>query len=337
MILASPPGQRAELVGSDIAFVVGDFFEAGDLQTLTVFDCGDKIAGLKQALMGARIEPGNAPAQHFHLEPAATQVFPVDIRYFELAAQRRLQLTGNVNHVIIIEIEPRDGIVRLRLAGFFLDADRPALPVKGHDAVALRVLHPVAENESPRGHPARLLEGARESLAIEDVVSQNQADIILPDKRCADDEGLGKAAGVGLFGIGKRQAQLGAVAEKLAIKRQIAGRGNQQDLPDPGQHEDRQGVIDHGLVEDRQKLLGDGGRHRVEPRAGTAGEDDAFHYRILQVYPASTRVFSFSAISRSAAIIMSMSWSKLTFGCQLSSLRARLASPRRTSTSVGRK
>ena len=40
---------------------------------------------------------------------------------------------------------------------------------------------------------------------------------------------------------------------------------------------DLQRIVDHGLVVDRQQLLGGHERERVQAGAGPAGEDDAFH------------------------------------------------------------
>ena len=52
-------------------------------------------------------------------------------------------------------------------------------------------------------------------------------------------------------------------------------RRDHEDLADPGEHERAQRVEDHRLVVDREQLLGDDPRHRVQPRARPAGQDDA--------------------------------------------------------------
>ena len=45
------------------AFVHGDFFEAGDLEALALFDSLDVVGGFHQAVVGAGVEPGEAAAE----------------------------------------------------------------------------------------------------------------------------------------------------------------------------------------------------------------------------------------------------------------------------------
>ena len=54
-------------------------------------------------------------------------------------------------------------------------------------------------------------------------------------------------------------------------------RGYDQDILEPGQHEHRQGVVDHGFVIDGEELLTHYPGDRMEARARSAGEDDSFH------------------------------------------------------------
>ena len=53
--------------------------------------------------------------------------------------------------------------------------------------------------------------------------------------------------------------------------------GDHQDVPDPGQHQRGQRVVDHRLVVDRHELLADAEGDRVQPGAGAAGQDDSAH------------------------------------------------------------
>ena len=55
------------------------------------------------------------------------------------------------------------------------------------------------------------------------------------------------------------------IAQQLLEPRLILRRGNDQHLPDPGQHQHREGVVDQRLVVDRQQLLGDALGNRVQP------------------------------------------------------------------------
>ena len=99
------------------------------------------------------------------------------------------------------------------------------------------------------------------------------------DELFSDHEGLGETVRRGLLGILKSDAELGAIAKKLAEIRQIVRSGNDQDILDPRQHQDGERVIDHRLVIDRHELLAHGDGQWIEPSAGASGEDNSFSFR----------------------------------------------------------
>ena len=120
-------------------------------------------------------------------------------------------------------------------------------------------------------------QGLCERLAVEDVVAQHEADVIAADKFFADDEGLGKPVWAGLHGVLQADAEVRTVAEQAAEGGVVFGRGDDEDVADAGKHEHGERVINHGFVVHWQKLLGYAACDGVEPCAGAAGEDDAFH------------------------------------------------------------
>src|SRR5262249_15255964 len=73
------------------------------------------------------------------------------------------------------------------------------------------------------------------------------------------------------------EAQRAAVTEQPPEGLLLVGRRDHQDVADTGEHERRQGIVDHRLVVDREKLLAHGERERMQPRAGPAGENDPLH------------------------------------------------------------
>ena len=121
------------------------------------------------------------------------------------------------------------------------------------------------------------LQQAGEAGAVEDVVAEHQRRVVVADVVGADEEGLGEAVGGGLLGVGDVKAEFVAVAEQASEAGQVVGCADEQDLPDAGEHECRQRVVDHRLVVDRQQLLGHRAGDRVQPGSGAAGEDDALH------------------------------------------------------------
>ena len=110
-------GEAAELVGVDIAEAVGDLLGAGDLEALAVLDGLDEVGGVEQGVVGAGIEPGEAAAEDLGAEFAAVEVPGVDVGDFELAARAGLEIAGNVDDLVVVEIDAGDSIAGLRFEG----------------------------------------------------------------------------------------------------------------------------------------------------------------------------------------------------------------------------
>ena len=114
-------------------------------------------------------------------------------------------------------------------------------------------------------------------LAMDQIVAECQRAGLAGDPVAADQEGLGDAVGPGLLGILEAHAEPGPVAKQAAELRQVLRRRDHHDVADAGEHQGRQRVVDHRLVVDRQQLLGRSQGHRMQARAGAAGQQDALH------------------------------------------------------------
>ena len=277
--LAVGLGRLLQLGGRDPAVLPGDLLGDRDRQVLGVLHGADELRGLVQALHGAGVEPRVAAAEGDHGQRPLLQVHLVERRDLQLATGGGLDLVRLGGHVARVEVQAGDGVGALGLGGLLLDGDGPPLAVELHDAEALGVVHVVAEDRGP----ARLgvLDGARqvaaEAVAVEDVVAEHQRARLAGDEVLADGEGLRQAVRARLLGVGQVHAVARAVPEQALEVGQVGRRGDDQDVPDARQHEGGQRVVDHGLVVDRQQLLGGHERERVQAGAGPAGEDDAFH------------------------------------------------------------
>ena len=268
-----------QLGGRDPAVLPGDLLGHGHGQVLGVLHGADELRGLVQALHGAGVQPRVPAAQCHHGQRPLLQVHLVERRDLQLAAGRGLDLVRLGGDVARVEVQAGDGVGALGLGGLLLDGHGPPLRIELDDAEALGVVHVVAEDRGA----ARLgvLNGARQvarqAVAVEDVVAQHQGARLAGDEVLADGECLRQAVGARLLGVGEVHAVARAVPEQALEVGQVGRRGDDQDVPDARQHEGGQRVVDHGLVVDRQQLLGGHERERVQARAGPAGEDDAFH------------------------------------------------------------
>lgn len=277
--LAVGLGGFLQLGGRDPAVLPGDLLGHGHGQVLGVLHGADELRGLVQALHGAGVEPRVAAAQGDHGERPLLQIHLVERGDLQLAAGRGFDLVRLGGHVTRVEVQAGDRVGTLGLRGLLLDGDGPALAVELHDAEALGVVHVVAEDRCPTG--LCVLDGARQvagqAVAVEDVVAQHQGARLSADEVLADGEGLRQAVRRGLLRVGEVHAVARAVPEQALEVGQVGRGGDDQNVPDARQHEGGQRVVDHGLVVDRQQLLGGHERERVQARAGPAGEDDAFH------------------------------------------------------------
>ena len=268
-----------QLCGRDPAVLPGDLLGYRDRQVLGVLDGADELGGLVQALHGAGVQPRVAAAEGDHGQRPLLKVHLVERGDLQLAAGRGLHLGGAGGHVARVEVQAGDGVGALGLGGLLLDGDGPPLAIELHDAEALGVVHVVAEDRGAARlcvlHGARQV--ARQAVAVEDVVAEHQGARLAGDELLADGERLRQAVRRGLLGVGQVHAVARAVPEQALEVGEVGRGGDDQDVPDARQHEGGQRVVDHGLVVDRQQLLGGHERERVQARAGPAGEDDAFH------------------------------------------------------------
>ena len=96
--------------------------------------------------MRAGVEPCKAASECLHLQFAILQELLVDGGYLQLATGRGLHVLRHAHHLVGVEIEADDGIVRLGLLGLLLYREAVALAVELRHAVALGVVDPVAED-----------------------------------------------------------------------------------------------------------------------------------------------------------------------------------------------
>lgn len=277
--LAVGLGRLLQLGGRDPAVLPGDLLGDGHGQVLGVLHGADELSGLVQALHGAGVQPRVAAAEGDDGQRPLLQVHLVERGDLQLAARGRLHPMGLGGDVARVEVQAGDGVGALGLGGLLLDGDGPPLAVELHDAEALGVVHVVAEDRGAARlgvlHGARQV--ARQAVAVEDVVAQHQCARLAVNELLADGECLGQAVGARLLGVGQVHAVARAVPEQALEVGEVGRRGDDQDVADARQHEGAKRVVDHGLVVDRQQLLGGHERERVQAGAGPAGEDDAFH------------------------------------------------------------
>ena len=171
------------------------------------------------------------------------------------------------------------------MLGLLLDGEAVAVLVELGHAVALGIIHPIAEHGGlfvffRRTHS--LTQHLAETVALEDVVAEHQTGAVVADEIRTDGERLSQAVGRRLLGVFEMHAVVAAVTQKTLESGQIERCGNNQDFADAGQHEHRYGIVDHGLVIDGHQLLGYPLGDGIQAGAGASGQYNSFHTLCLE-------------------------------------------------------
>src|SRR5271157_5096338 len=269
-------GEQFDLRGGNESHSVSNLLDTGDLEALPGFDGLDVVRGLDQRLHSAGVKPGESSAEDFNPELLALEINPIDIGDLEFTTGRRTHCSGDIEDLIIIEVQPGYRVVRFRASRFFLDRKNAAFDIELDNAIALGILDRIGEDRCSAGLVARAFQHPLESLAVEDVVSQDQGDVVFTYELPANEKCLGQSTGTWLHGVPDGEADLSSIPQDPLKILDVVWRGYQENLANAGKHQRRKGIVNHRLVVDRQKLLADGSGNRIEPRSRTTGQNDAF-------------------------------------------------------------
>ena len=205
-----------------------------------------------------------------------------------------LQRAGAGGGGAVEDVDAGDGEARLRPRRLLLEGEDAAVGVELDHAVALGVGDVVAEDGSALGARAGALQEERQVVAEEDVVAEDHGRGAAFEEVLGEDVGLGEALGARLGDVVEAHPPLAAVPEQAAELLLVLGGGDDGDLAEAGEHQDRQRVVDHRLVVERQELLGERVGDGIEPGARPAGEHDP-------LAPAHASAASSSAMTPSSA------------------------------------
>src|ERR671920_1515611 len=102
----------------------------------------------------------------------------------------RLEVRCYVQHLVVVEVEPRDRVVRARPLGLLHEPNGPAALLELDHPVALRVPDVIAEYGRPLVPASGLPQNLAEAMTVEDVVAQDQGDRPEPDELPPDNKRL---------------------------------------------------------------------------------------------------------------------------------------------------
>ena len=197
-------GQTTHIIGRNIPFTPGNFFEAGNFEALPGFHSLHKRAGFQQRVMRPGVEPCNSTSHQFHMQIATLQVQIVDISNFQLPTSGGFHLFRDIHYASVVEIEAGHSKIGFRFLGLFFNTDNPLAFVKLHHAVSMRIADVIAEN----GRPCISLHGSIQKISHplpkENIVSKHKADIVAANKIFGQQKGLRQPVGIAVdTGMGR--------------------------------------------------------------------------------------------------------------------------------------
>jgi len=219
-------------------------------------------AGVVERVESAGVQPGRATFEYLDPKPAPVEVGTVHVGDLVLTTRGRLESSRYLEHVVVVEVQPRDGETAPRSVGLLLQRECHPVFVELDDAIGLGVADVVGEHGSAV-EVAEALQLPTEPGPVEEVVAQNQGRGLVADEVGADHEGLRQSVRSGLLGEGDVHAVLRAVAQEPLELLCVMGCGDDQDVADAGKHQGAERVVDHRLVVDRQQLLRDHPGQRI--------------------------------------------------------------------------
>ena len=212
------------------------------------------------------------------MELPAPEIFIVHAGDLKLAARGRLDVLRDLHNIVVIKIESRHGEVRLGFRRFLLDGNRPAVFIELHNAETFRVADIISENRCTFFSCDRLPHQSAEIGSVENIVSENKRDGVSADELFPDQECLRQTVRRRLNLIGEADAEAGAVPEQADESRLILRRRDDENLVDACQHQNRERIVDHRLVINREQLFRHSLCDRVQSGSRASCQYNAFHF-----------------------------------------------------------
>jgi len=129
--------------------------------------------------------------------------------------------------------------------------------IETDDSVCFGVVDLIGEDGGTGFLVHGVADEAGKVLTVEDVVAEDEGGGVGADEVFADDESLREPIRRWLGGVLEIDSPLGAVAEESLERFLFVGSGDNEDVFDPCEKEDAEGVVDHRFAVNRDELLAD--------------------------------------------------------------------------------
>ena len=224
---------------------------------------------------------GVAPeaADDIRLHRAAADVPVVHVGDLELTTRGRRERRQEVPDLRVVEVDARHGEARRRCLRLLDDIGHPvAVHHRNAEMAQMLVLRKLGKRDARTAFLALEVLDDRPERLLEDVVGEQHAHLVAGDEPLGEPERIGDAARVLLVAVEELvDAVVVAVSEQAEELAGMRATGDEHQLVDAGADERLDRVRHHRPVVQRQEVLVRDPRQRVQTRARSAREDDAFH------------------------------------------------------------
>ena len=172
--------------------------------------------------MIAGIQPGKSASQCFHLQSSTIQILVVNAGNLDFSSCGGFYILCNLNDIVVIEIQSGNRIIAPGMLRLFFDGKCPAVLVEFHHTVFSGVTHIISENSSTLFSCGSSTKHLRETLTVENIITQNQRNTIITDKIRANDKCVSQTSRLILYSILQMHAQLTSIAKQLLENRKIS-------------------------------------------------------------------------------------------------------------------
>ncbi|MNG25234.1 hypothetical protein D3C84_1100580 [compost metagenome] len=88
---------------------------------MTLLDRVHEVTGLKQRVVSPRVQPGKTASEHFYIEGVPLEVGAVNVGDFQLATLGRLNALGDLDNIVVVEVQAGHCIVGFWFQRFFFN------------------------------------------------------------------------------------------------------------------------------------------------------------------------------------------------------------------------
>lgn len=264
----------------DPSHAICNFFDTTHLETLTLLDDRYKIRSIKHTLMGTCIEPSISSIHNFDLELSSEKKLGIHRCDFELTPITWDDIFCYLNNIICIEVESNYCKMWLWYFWFFLNRDHMMSSIEFNHSISFWIWYLISKDDRFSflfDDTHTLPEKYRETITIEEIITENKAYIFSADKIFTNDKCLSESIWRWLNSILNTDSPLTPIAQQSHKCWLIFRCCDNKHFTNTSKHQYRKRIINHRFIIDWHKLFRDSHGYWIEASSASSCENNSFH------------------------------------------------------------